>query len=100
MFFRPYLLDYSLYPLYVELPTNLGSIPTRCRSCSLGHTQARRKQIKSEGANFQFKSESTIFQNFKVKVKQNLQKKGGGGVMLMLSLFGTFITKEFRGLYT
>ena len=58
--------------------------------------QARRKQNKSEGAKFLISKWKYHFSNFQSESKKKKLKKKGG-VMLMLSLFGTFNTQESLG---
>ena len=60
--------------------------------------QARRKQIKSEGAKFLLSKWKYHFSKFQSESKKNLKERGGG-VMLLLSLFGTFNTQEILGVY-
>ena len=56
---------------------------------------ARRKQIKSEGAKVSISKWEYHFFNFQSESKKKLKTKGG--VLLMLSLFGTFNIQEIFG---
>ena len=60
--------------------------------------QARRKQIKSEGAKFLIsKWKYLFFSKFQSESKKNTSKKGGGVLTwLILSFFGIFNAQDFH----